>query len=222
MRQRGVPQASASIVTMPNGSGHCTALARQTARVSVRSCPGRRPRRGTRLAAEQCGHGAHPVLRDEALALGPGAVGVGVAAGGVGEERPDDVGHLLQSAERADDRGFEVVGVGDAGAPDAVVRDVLQDPLVGVELRGVGGQHEQSQSPVGGGNELFDQLGRGGPSGSRPRRRSTPWRPRPWPARGSPGSPRRASAAQRRGRPARPATGAAAATSPGCAAADRR
>jgi hypothetical protein len=46
-------------------------------------------------------------LRDEALALGPGAVGVGVAAGGVREEGPDDVGHLLQSAERADDRGLK-------------------------------------------------------------------------------------------------------------------
>ena len=30
-------------------------------------------------------------------------------------------------------------GSGDAGAPDAVVFDVLPDPLVGVELRGVGG-----------------------------------------------------------------------------------
>ena len=42
---------------------------------------------------------------------------------------------FLQPAQRADDLGLEVVGSGDAGAPDAVVFDVLPDPLVGVELQ---------------------------------------------------------------------------------------
>ena len=43
---------------------------------------------------------------------------------GVGEERADDVGHFLQSPQCADDLGLELVGAGDAGAPDAVVREV--------------------------------------------------------------------------------------------------
>jgi hypothetical protein len=40
---------------------------------------------------------------------------------GVAEESADDVGHVLQPAQRADDLGFEFVGVLDAGAADAVV-----------------------------------------------------------------------------------------------------
>jgi hypothetical protein len=45
-----------------------------------------------------------------------------------------------------------------AGTPHAVVRDVLPHPLVGVELRGVGGQHEQLESAVGGGDEVLHGL----------------------------------------------------------------
>jgi hypothetical protein len=39
------------------------------------------------------------------------------------------------------------------------VLDVLPDPLVGVELWGVGGQHEQPQPALGGGDECGDGLG---------------------------------------------------------------
>jgi hypothetical protein len=71
-------------------------------------------------------------LRDEALALGAARSGSGSLLVGSAKDRPDDVGRLLQSAERADDRDFEVVGVGDAGAPDAVLREVLQDHSSGL------------------------------------------------------------------------------------------
>ncbi|MGH3518503.1 MAG: hypothetical protein ACRDQ7_14010, partial [Haloechinothrix sp.] len=41
-----------------------------------------------------------------------------------------------------------------AGAADAVVLDVLPDPFVGVELRGVGGQDEDLDLAAGGLDEL--------------------------------------------------------------------
>ena len=68
------------------------------------------------------------------------------------------MGHLLQSPQCTDDLGLELVVAGDAGAPDAVVLDVLPHPLVGAELWGVGGQHEQPQPPVGGLDELLHGL----------------------------------------------------------------
>src|SRR5512135_1398610 len=63
------------------------------------------------------------------------------------------MGYLLQSTECCDGLGFEVGGAGDAGAGDAVVLDVLPDPLVGVEFGCVAGQEHQPQPAVGGGDE---------------------------------------------------------------------
>src|SRR5512135_2916565 len=72
------------------------------------------------------------------------------------------MGYLLQSTECCDGLGFEVDGAGDAGAGDAVVLDVLPDPLVGVEFGCVAGQEHQLQPAVGGGDE---RRGRGGAVG---------------------------------------------------------
>jgi hypothetical protein len=69
------------------------------------------------------------------------------------------VGHRLQAAQRGDGEGLELVRTGNEGAADAAVLDLLPDPLVGVELRGVPGELEQPQLPVGGGGEGADFLG---------------------------------------------------------------
>src|SRR5512144_640356 len=61
----------------------------------------------------------------------------------VGEETADEVGQFLQPVQRGHGLGLEVVGSGDTGAADAVGLDVLPDPLVRVEFRGVAGQQEQ-------------------------------------------------------------------------------
>ena len=52
--------------------------------------------------------------------------------------------HALEAAKGLDSKGFELIGARDAGAADAVVLDVLPDPLVGVQLRGVGRDLEQA------------------------------------------------------------------------------
>ena len=69
------------------------------------------------------------------------------------------MGELLQPVQRGQGLGLQVVGSGDAGAADAVGLDVLPDPLVGVEFRGVAGQQDQPQPPVGGRDELLDGAG---------------------------------------------------------------
>jgi alkanesulfonate monooxygenase SsuD/methylene tetrahydromethanopterin reductase-like flavin-dependent oxidoreductase (luciferase family) len=54
---------------------------------------------------------------------------------GVVEERPDLVGWLLESVQRADDGGFEVCFVGESSFADLVVFDLLPNPFVGVGFR---------------------------------------------------------------------------------------
>jgi hypothetical protein len=62
-----------------------------------------------------------------------------VAQIGVGEERAHDVRKFLQPPQRADDLGLELVGSGDAGAPDPVVLQMnpgrCPDPGIASEIR---------------------------------------------------------------------------------------
>jgi hypothetical protein len=45
----------------------------------------------------------------------------------------DQVGRTLQSAQRGEGLGLEVFGVAGTGSPEAVVLDVLPDPLCAQE-----------------------------------------------------------------------------------------
>jgi hypothetical protein len=52
----------------------------------------------------------------------------------VGEEGADQGGAFLEPAQGVDGLGFEVLPAGDAGFADAVVLDVLPDPLIRIQL----------------------------------------------------------------------------------------
>jgi hypothetical protein len=62
---------------------------------------------------------------------------------GILEEALHQVWQPLQSVQRRQRLGLEVIGAGDAGAADPVVLDVLPHPLIRVQLRRIAGQEAQ-------------------------------------------------------------------------------
>ena len=62
------------------------------------------------------------------------------------EERPHEVRHLLGAPDIAADVRPEILGVDRRPASHRVALDVLAQQLVGVQLRGVAGEEEESET----------------------------------------------------------------------------
>src|SRR5580700_7615971 len=64
------------------------------------------------------------------------------------EESPYETGEFLEAAERTNGLRLEVAGAHDDAATDPVILHVVPDPFIGIKIRRIRRQEENTQAPV--------------------------------------------------------------------------